>query len=248
MDVALEMVPRSAESLDRDSTLAKKYPAITMANVPDMKRFAIRSWEACDMMNLGALAMVPHLRACDFLPDESFPFREFFRRKGITNALVISGDPDESESKNNSRRGYDTIAFVKKLKSEMPELTLYGAFDPYRSNIRYELDYLAEKENAGCSGFMSQPFFDLRLLEIYAEYLEGKEIFWGVAPVLTPGNRHYWESRNRAVFPRSFKADLFWNINFARQVFDFCKKNNFNVYLMPIKLDLELYLSGIFPE
>jgi methylenetetrahydrofolate reductase (NADPH) len=128
----------------------------------------------------------------------------------------------------------------------MPELEIYGAFDPYRNNIRYELDYLLAKEEAGASGFMSQPFFDLRLLEIYAEYLEGKRVFWGVAPVLNEGNRNYWESRNRAIFPRSFRPGLSWNIEFAREVWNFCGSNSFNLYLMPIKVDLQTYLEGIF--
>ncbi|MDR2182456.1 MAG: methylenetetrahydrofolate reductase [Treponema sp.] len=245
MDIALEIVPRSEASLREDSRLSTKYPVITMANVPDMKRFSIRSWEACDLMELAPRSVVPHLRSRDFAPDAPFPLVEFFRRRGIARALVISGDPERGEAeKNFSGRG--TLVFIRKLKSEMPELEIYGAFDPYRTNIRYELDYLAEKEAAGCAGFMSQPFFDLRLLEIYAEYLEGKRIFWGVAPVLTAGNRAYWESRNRAIFPRSFKADIFWNVHFARQVLDFCAKNNFNVYLMPIKIDLAAYLSGLF--
>jgi methylenetetrahydrofolate reductase (NADPH) len=94
---------------------------------------------------------------------------------------------------------------------------------------------------------MSQPFFDLRLLEIYAEYLEGKNIFWGTSPVLTAGNQRYWESRNRAVFPRSFRPDIFWNVTFARQVIDFCDRNGFNLYLMPINVDLQTYLAGIWP-
>ncbi|MDR2767885.1 MAG: methylenetetrahydrofolate reductase [Treponema sp.] len=247
MDIALEILPRSEASLKEDSRLSKKYSAITMTNVPDMKRFDIRSWEACDIMDLASRSMVPHLRSRDFAPDAPFPLIEFFRRRGITKALVIAGDPEKGEGeKSFPGDGRGTVAFIRKLKSEMPEMEIYGAFDPYRTNIRYELDYLAEKEAAGCAGFMSQPFFDLRLLEIYAEYLEGKRIFWGVAPVLTSGNRNYWESRNRAIFPRSFRPDIFWNVHFARQVLDFCARNSFNIYLMPIKINLEAYLSGIF--
>ncbi|MDR2471845.1 MAG: methylenetetrahydrofolate reductase, partial [Treponema sp.] len=142
--------------------------------------------------------------------------------------------------------GSPTVPFIKKLKAELPELEIYAAFDPYRTNIRYELDYLAAKEEAVASGFMSQPFFDLRLLEIYAEYLEGKNVFWGLAPVLGEGNRRYWESRNRAVFPRSFRPGLDWNTGFARRVLAFCRSGGFNLYLMPIKVDIGTYLSGIF--
>jgi methylenetetrahydrofolate reductase (NADPH) len=179
-----------------------------------------------------------------FDPDEPFPHRELFRRLGIRTALVIAGDPPTNAGIRTWPQS--AVSFIKKLKAEMPELELYAAFDPYRSNIRYELDYLAEKEEAGAAGFMSQPFFDLRLLEIYAEYLEGKNVFWGVAPVLSPGNRAYWESRNRAIFPKHFQASLDWNVDFARRVLDFCGRQSFSLYLMPIKVDLNSYLSGLF--
>jgi methylenetetrahydrofolate reductase (NADPH) len=261
MDISLEIIPRSPLSLKEDATVCRSCSAISCINIPDLTRFSIRSWEACGILNEGAnaggagdksAAFIPHLRARDFSADKPFPLTSYFREQGIAKVLVIAGDPPEDIEKNGGHTAElpldssPTIGFIKKLKVEMPELEVYAAFDPYRTNIRYELDYLAAKEQAGTSGFMSQPFFDLRLLEIYAEYLEGKKIFWGIAPVLTKSNRAYWESRNRAIFPRSFKADLFWNVNFARQVLDFCGKNNFNIYLMPMKIDLKTYLSGIF--
>jgi methylenetetrahydrofolate reductase (NADPH) len=60
------------------------------------------------------------------------------------------------------------------------------------------------------------------------------------------GSARLWESRNRIIFPKSFRADLFWNINFGRQVLDFCGKNRFNVCLMPVRVELGAYLSGLF--
>jgi methylenetetrahydrofolate reductase (NADPH) len=255
MDVSLEIVPRSPLSLKEDFLLCGSYPAVNCVNIPDLTRFPLRSWEACGMLPCGMLpcglppdrgpVLIPHLRARDFSPAGPFPLRDFFLRRGIKRALVIAGDPAENSPE--KEKASPTIPFIKMLKAEMPDLEIFAAFDPYRTNIRYELDYLAAKEEAGACGFMSQPFFDVRLLEIYAEYLEGKRVFWGVAPVLTSGNRNYWESRNRAVFPRSFRADLFWNIGFARQVVEFCRRNAFHLYLAPIKVDLKTYLQGIFP-
>ncbi|MDR2551708.1 MAG: methylenetetrahydrofolate reductase [Treponema sp.] len=261
MEISLELVPRSPSSLRKDAILCASRPVIGGVNVPDLSRFSLRSWEACGILadafsgagGAEGPALCPHLRARDFSLEEPFPLGDFFRSRGIRRALVIAGDfpgGEGGEAVPPGERGErsPTVSFIKKLKAELPELDLYAAFDPYRTNIRYELDYLAAKEEAGASGFMSQPFFDLRLLEIYAEYLEGKRVFWGVAPVLTAGNRRYWELRNRAVFPRSFRPDLFWNITFARQVLDFCKQGGFNLYLMPIRMDLSAYLSGIWPQ
>jgi methylenetetrahydrofolate reductase (NADPH) len=256
MTVSLEVVPRNREALISGTAAAAGFPAIGCINVPDLPRFSIRSWEACGILagaqdpglpGLGNSVLMPHLRAIDFDPAAPFPHTGYFRALGIKQALVIAGDPPAPDAPP-SRRAYPvkTVSFIKKLKTEMPELAVYAAFDPYRTNIRYELDYLAAKEDAGAEGFFSQPFFDLRLLEIYAEYLTDKRVFWGISPVLSPANRHYWESRNRAIFPKSFRADLYWNVGFGRRVFEFCETNGFNLYLIPIKVDLAAYLSGIF--
>jgi methylenetetrahydrofolate reductase (NADPH) len=254
MIVSLETVPRSREALAETITTAAAFPCISLINVPDLLRFPLRSWDACGMLaelaadiNSPGRAIpdyLPHIRAIDFDLNEPFPHRDLFRVNGIRRALVVAGDPPRDQT----HRTYptETAAFISKLKKEMPELCIYAAFDPYRSNIRYELEYVRVKEEAGAEGFMSQPFFDLRLLEIYAEYLEGKEIFWGISPVLSTSNRNYWESRNRAVFPKMFRADMEWNVEFGCRVLDFCNKNQFHLYLMPIKGDLKTYLNGLF--
>jgi methylenetetrahydrofolate reductase (NADPH) len=260
--VSFEVVPRSREALIAGALEAAKFPRIGLINVPDIPRFPIRSWEACGIlaavpgMAPAALpemvpaalpgTVIPHLRAIDFDPAAPFPLVDYFRARGISRVLVIAGDPPQD----GSRRVYpaDTLSFIKKLKIEMPGLRIYAAFDPYRSNIRYELDYLRAKEDAGAEGFMSQPFFDLRLLEIYAEYLEGKNIFWGISPVLSESNRLYWESRNRAVLPKNFRPDLAWNIEFGRRVLAFCEAQGFHLYLMPIRVDLNAYLTGVLGQ
>jgi methylenetetrahydrofolate reductase (NADPH) len=269
MMVSLEAVPRSAAALQTAAAAAAEFSRINVINVPDMRRFSIRSWEACGMMSGSvaatpvsgvppaaaaagnsspALCFMPHLRAIDYDLSRPFPQAGFFRRAGIRAALVVKGDAPAGQDAAPDRPCYptDTTAFIRKLKAELPDLEIYAAFDPYRTNIRYELDYVKAKEDAGAAGFMSQPFFDLRLLEIYAEYLEGKKVFWGVSPVLSAASRNYWESRNRAVFPRSFRPDLYWNVDFGRRVFRFCEDRGFHLYLMPIRVDLAAYLSGIF--
>jgi len=249
MEVSLEIVARDISSLQEDAAVSRFYPGINCINIPDLPRFSVRSWEGCAAVKSlipPETALIPHLRARDFSLDKPFPPADFFRKNGISRALVIAGDPLPGESDKEGES--NTIGLIKKIKAEIPELEIFAGFDPYRTNIRYELDYLAAKEQAGATGFMSQPFFDLRLLELYAEYLEGKNVFWGTAPVLGESSKHYWESRNRAIFPRSFLPDLIWNITFARQALDYCKHNGFNLYLMPMKADIKTYLSGIWPQ
>jgi methylenetetrahydrofolate reductase (NADPH) len=253
MKISLELVPRDAESLAAAVKMAARFSQIGSINIPDLVRFPLRPWDACEILGdrfSGAPGspqdagpeLIPHLRAIDFDPVLPFPHTGFFLSRGITKALVIAGDPVKN------RRTYvtETTAFIKKLRAELPALELYAAFDPYRSNIRYELDYLKAKEDAGAMGFMSQPFFDLRLLEIYAEYMEGRNVYWGISPVLSESSRAYWESRNRAIFPRAFRPDLSWNLDFGRQVLNFCEAGGFNLYLMPINIDIPPYLEGLF--
>jgi methylenetetrahydrofolate reductase (NADPH) len=263
--VSLEAVPRDRETLIAAVLAAKKYSPVSLINIPDLPRFSLRSWEACGVLRedpsfpaapQGGLGLIPHIRAIDFDMALPFPQAGYFRDRGINKALVIAGDPPGAKSgagKTGTRSGQtrpvyptETAPFIRKLRAEMPELEIYAAFDPYRTNIRYELDYLKEKEDAGVAGFMSQPFFDLRLLEIYAEYLEGKNVFWGVSPALSETNRRYWESRNRAIFPRNFRPDMYWNVDFGRRVLCFCESHRFNIYLMPIKIDPAPYLQGLF--
>jgi methylenetetrahydrofolate reductase (NADPH) len=249
MQVSLEIVPRSPADLERAAELGRAFPAIGAVNVPDLLRFPLRSWEACaDLRADPAIAdrfrLIPHLRAIDFDPNAPFPLGSALRAAGITRVLAIAGDPPQDMA----RRVYPatTVEFIRKLKSELPGIEVFAAFDPYRSNIRYELDYVKAKLDAGADGFMSQPFFDLRLLEIYAEYLEGQRVYWGIAPVGSAKSRNYWEARNRAIFPRAFRPTLDWNIEFGRMVLDFCARAGFDLYLMPIKTDLEAYLKGLF--
>lgn len=162
---------------------------------------------------------------------------------GITEVLVVTGDPPQEMG----RRVYTTTAtsLIRRLKRDWPSLKVYAAYDPYRQGIRAELDYAARKLEAGADGFFTQPFFDLRLLEMHAEILAGQTVFWGVAPVTTDKSRAYWEATNRAVFPREFAATLEWNQGFARRVLEFLRAENGHVYFMPIRIDLERYLSGI---
>jgi methylenetetrahydrofolate reductase (NADPH) len=259
MQVSLEVVPRSDEALRAAAAVAAQFPEISAINVPDLLRFPIRSWDACAILAhsctedepFGKPAdaacrfnFIPHLRAIDFDPDRPFPYAEELRNAGVKRVLAVAGDPPQDMKRHVFPTS--TIDFIRKLKTELPEIEIYAAFDPYRSNIRYELDYLRAKEDAGADGFMSQPFFDLRLLEIYAEYLEGRKIFWGVSPVVSGPSRDYWEARNRAVFPRAFRPTLDWNIDFGRRVLDFCRRDGFDVYLMPIKVAVPEYLRGLF--
>ncbi len=242
--LSIELVPRDPEVLQKEMELVRHhFPTIDTINFPDLLKFPLRSWDACDQASQLFPKTIPHLRAIDFDLSEPFPLVESFREKGIDSVLVIAGDQPQDMS----RRVYRTssVELIRALKAEMPELKVYAGIDPYRSGIKTELDYIKRKIDAGAEGFFTQPFFDLRLMEIFYDLLPEVEIFWGISPVMSVRSKDYWDNLNNAIFPPDFEPTLEWNREFAKEAINFCKDNGSNIYFMPIRVDLVKYLQGL---
>jgi len=243
--ISVELVPRNRASLEKEVILIKdSFSSVNMINIPDLLQFELRSWEGTAITRSYFEYSVPHLRARDFSISDKFPLKNFIKENNIPAVLVIRGDI----SKDLKKEDYPTtsIDLIKKIKDEIPELTIYAALDPYRSGMREELDYAKEKLDAGANGFFTQPFFDRKFMEIYGNALNETKVFWGVSPVCSEKSRNYWEIKNKVVLPRNFKPTLDWNQQFARDAIEFVRERNASIYLMPIKVDLSKYLSGIF--
>lgn len=245
--IALELVPRESQELIRELEVVKQqFTAIDTINIPDLLRYDTRSWEGCATAKPYFRQAIPHIRAIDIDPNEPLPMADFLVENGIREVLVITGDPPQDMS----RPIYPTtsVELIAKFKKELPHIKVYAGIDQYRTSIRGEYDYLRRKEYAGAEGFFTQPFFDFRLLEIYAELLQDREVFWGVSPVTSARSFLYWETKNKAVFPRDFTPTVEWNETFARKVLEYVRGNGSNIYFMPIRTDIQKYLAGIFPE
>lgn len=156
---------------------------------------------------------------------------------------MIAGDQPQDMSRRVFRTS--SVDLIRAIKKQMPKLKVYAGIDPYRSGIKTELDYAGRKIEAGADGFFTQPFFDLRLMEIYNDLLAGIEVFWGVSPVMSLRSKDYWDNLNNAIFPPDFEPTLEWNRRFAKQALEFAQKTDSNLYFMPIRIDLVEYLSGI---
>ncbi len=251
MRIAVELVPRTLEHLESEFALiAQKFSQVDTLNIPDLMRYPIRSWDACSHSRqaLPQLSSIPHFRAIDIDPKKPLSMAHKLLEAGIREVIVVTGDPPSDMS----RSVYPTscIDAIKKFKRELPHLTVYAALDPYRSSLRDELEYLERKREAGATGFFTQPYFDLRLMDVFAEMFERSSchdspIFWGVTSVVGERSKSYWEARNRAIFPRHFQPTLEWNRNFARQALEWVRSQDSNIYFMPIKVNLEKYLGGI---
>ena len=42
----------------------------------------------------------------------------------------------------------------------------------------------------------------MRYLEMYADLLDGLDIYWGVSPVLSERSVSYWRNKNNVIFPK----------------------------------------------
>ena len=242
--IAIELVPRNREALEHDLLQVKNnFPQIDIINIPDLLKFDLRSWDACSQAKTHFSHAIPHLRAIDFDLSQPFPLTETLTEAGFDSVLVIAGDQPQDMS----RRVYRTSSteLIRAIKVALPDMKVYAGIDPYRTGIKTELDYVKRKLDAGAEGFFTQPFFDLRLMEIYRDLLAGLEVFWGISPVMCARSKDYWDNLNNAIFPPDFEPTLQWNRDFARQALDFVERTDTNLYFMPIRVDLVKYLEGL---
>jgi methylenetetrahydrofolate reductase (NADPH) len=243
--ISLELVPRSETALqDSLKYVQEHHKEVTTINIPDLLRLKMRSWDGCRISRPFFEHSIPHIRAVDFDLHDVSHLIDILLKNEINELLVIHGDIPQEMSK----AIYQThsVKLIHKIKERLNNIKVYATIDPYRSGIRQEFDYIEEKIDAGADGFFTQPFYDFRLLEIYAENLREQTLFWGICPVINEESKNYWESRNRAYFPKDFRPDFAWNRDFGKKMIDFCQQEGFNIYLMPIRIDLKEYLNGIF--
>lgn len=239
--ISIELIPRDKTSLLTDTQTVKQYfPVADTINIPDLMRFPLRSWEALDITAPLYPNTIPHIRAIDVNPDAPLPGHN---QKNLKEILIIQGDPPADLHKITYPNTTETI--LRRYKKELPHLTLYAAFDPYRRSPKEELEYIESKEASGATGFFTQPIFDEKMLELCMDWLHAKTIFWGLSPVVGPKSKSYWEVTNRVIFPHRFEPTLEANIAFARRALTLIKQTNNHTYLMPLRVKLEKYLPPL---
>ncbi len=243
MKVSFEIVPRNAQAFEQQYQFAGSLgELVQFINVPDIQRFDIRSWECKALIAHEKHQFVPHFRAIDFDIKEGRIF-QLIERYQLSHVLLVTGDPPDGLS----RVFYNTsvLDLIREIKQRFPSITVYAGFDPHRSGVQDECLYIQRKVDAGVDGFFSQPFYDIRMVEIYLEQMQGLETFIGLSPVTSEASKNYWEVKNKVQFPASFRPDYEWNIAFANQAIELAKQTQNNIYFMPIRTDLERYFAGI---
>lgn len=243
MKFSFEIVPRNQQAFDDQYQFVTTLgDSISMINVPDIQRFDIRSWETGKKINRNNHQFIPHFRANDFSIESGDIFK-IIEENELEHVLLVSGDPPEGIKRNFHRTS--VLDLIKAVKQRFPDITIHAGFDPHRNGIQEECNYVHKKIDAGASSFFSQPFYDIRLIEIYAEHLQDVETFIGLSPITTLSSMNYWEVKNKVKFPKSFSASYEWNINFSNKVISMANDMNFNIYFMPIKINLNDFFGKI---
>lgn len=242
MNISFEIVPRSLDAFDQQYAFVQTLGSgINIINVPDIQRFDIRSWELATRVDRGRYRFIPHLRAIDFKIDSGEVYR-IIEDYQLDSVLLVTGDPPEG-----LRRYYNTdvVELIRAVHLRYPQLQIYAGFDPHRQGLQDECDYIQSKADAGAMGFFSQPFYDQRMVEIYAEQMAGLEVYVGISPIVSHASMNYWEVKNKVKFPAHFRPDYDWNVEFANDVIASTAAAGLNVYFMPIRIDLPRYFGGI---
>lgn len=250
--ISVELVPRSVHSVQADVTAVDAHlPHVDTINVPDLTKFSLRSWDACALARQvrradgpTAYRAIPHLRSQDLNPEKALPMVRALDEAGIEEVLIVTGDVPNGFS--GATYDVDAVAAIRRLRTDLPHVTVYAGLDPYRQALIEEVEYAERKLEAGAAGFFTQPFFDTALMQTWAGLLPpGVPVWWGATTVTSAGSHNYWRRRNRAVFPAGFEATLEWHRDFARQAVGFARERGQHIYLMPVAVDVRSYLEGI---
>ena len=243
MKISFEIVPRSEQAFDDQYSFASALgDSISMINVPDIQRFDIRSWETGKKIDRSKHQFIPHFRATDFALESGEIF-QIIEENELEHVLLVSGDPPEG-----IKRAYhntSVLDLIRVVKQRFPDITIHAGFDSHRNGIQDECVYVQRKVDAGASSFFSQPFYDLRMVEIYAEHMQGIEIFIGLSPITSLASMNYWEVKNKVKFPATFEPSYDWNIDFSKKVIKMAQDVGFNIYFMPIKINLQDFFGKI---
>ena len=243
--ISVELVPREEEALREELSLLKKFEdKVDVINIPDLLRLEMRSWDGAAVAGEYFPAVMPHIRAMDIDLDAELPMKDYLRTHGIKEVLVIEGDPPQDMK--HATFPTESTDVIWKFGHEVPEVKVYAGIDQYRSSMKQEQYRIKRKLQAGAAGFFTQPFFDMRLLDMYREMLDGTEVYWGVSPVMTQASKNYWERKNNVVFPKDFSYNLQASVAFAKEVMAYAEKHEASLYFMPIKTNLKAYIEGIF--
>lgn len=241
--IALELVPRTLETLLQESKDCLSRFPITTVNVPEIRTVALKSFESARMLLENGVPVTPHFRMVDRSLTELLDKLEALISLGLKQVLIIAGDPPKDVGFQPS--GLTSVLAIREIRRIYPKLKIFAGLDPFRTSFREELDYARRKLDAGADGFYTQPFFSVGMLEQWMEQLPNAEVWYGIAPVLSEKSRLYWENTNKVVFPPDFTIDLEGNVRTGRALLKAIAQAKQRAYLMPVRVGAAEYVGSL---
>lgn len=243
MKISLEVVPRTQSTLIFSVNEALHFGQVDMFNFPDLVRFDVSSLVAAGYTRnrVGdTRSVVPHIRACDYELQKMESLIQTLQFLQMTEVLVIQGDATKH------RPNYPTTTpqLVAELKKQLPYLRVYAGYDPYR-DVQKERDHTQAKNDAGVSGFFTQPIFDSDVYSRVEDALRDQLVFIGVCPVIADSSVRYWAKQGITI-GGDYALTLRHNVAWAKAVMRRARNYGHNVYLMPIKISVDAYLAMLF--
>lgn len=239
--ISLELVPRDVESLVAEAKECLGVWGVDRINVPDIRRISLRSHVAAEHLLRAGVSVIPHIRTRDRNLLEQMRLIAPLVELGLKEILLVSGDVVVGEE----HSGCTPLELFKELKREFPQLSIYGALDPYRQDMRSELDYALSKLDAGMDALLSQPFFDDTLLEYWGRFFEPGKLWAGVAPVNSAKSQEYWEKINRVPFSKPLDFSLEGSARLGADLVQLAYDMGHRAYLMPIRMKALDYLKAL---
>lgn len=242
---ALELVPRSLDLLLQESKdNMSTFSWISSLNIPEIKSVPLKSFEATEfLLKNGIKQVTPHFRMIDRTFSELMDLVGKLVDLGLERVLLIGGDaPNDPEFQPS---GLTTVAAIREVRRQYPNLKIYAGIDQYRQSFREELDYAFRKRDAGCDGFYTQPFFSVGMLELWLEQLADSELWAGIAPVISEKSRLYWVRTNKTVFPPNYQFTMEYNTFIARKLLNAISRADQRAYLMPVRMDAKEFIARL---
>lgn len=91
--ISLELIPENLKSLEEKLKIVKdKFHQISLVNIPDLPKYPLKSWEACNFTQNYFPRTIPHIRARDFTEQTSRILINNLNKNNISEILVVTGD------------------------------------------------------------------------------------------------------------------------------------------------------------
>lgn len=239
--ISLELVPRDVTSLLAEARECLGIWGVDRINVPDIRRMSLRSHDAAMELFKNNINAIPHIRTRDRSIVEQMGLIEPLVEQGLTEILLVSGDVFDDDHD----RGCTPLQLLAELKKAFPKLLVYGALDPYRQDMRSELDYALQKLDSGMDALLSQPFFDENLLEFWGRFFRAGQLWAGVAPVNSSKSQEYWEKVNKVPFSTPLDYSLEGSARSGAALVNLALEMGHRAYLMPIRMKAVDYLNAL---